>query len=321
MKTRHLLLLVLSIFVNLILAPSTSAQSVCENVSASVFRHPTVSNLLVIRFEDQSGAFVNYPSLNLLYNGDIIAEGETTLFQFPEVSYHLLEPDLLIEEGETYAFTIDVYAIFGSEYVCSFEWEGVPYEPEDCFGGLFTVSTSTNSVEQEIELVVRDEFDNIVLTQNIWVEFGNLSSTFPLCLPRACYSVTLEAVGAAFQSNYLLTWATEGQSWFSQLAGESETFVSFELDLWEGCSFVSVREPAHHVIKEAHFPTVVNAGAEVYPLSRFEQPVRLQVFSLSGAQVSERQGDSFVAPGMPGMYLVRYTTTDGKSFTQRLVVY
>lgn len=318
MKTR-LFYFLLALLAIVIAQPSANAQTVCENVSATIFKHPTQPHLLVIRFEDQSGAFVNYPSLNLLYEGEVIAAGETTLFQFPEVSYHLLEPELIIEEGEEYTFTIDIYAIFGTEYVCSFEWVGVPYAPEGCFDGLFTVSTSA-TVEQEVELVIRDEFDTVVLTQNIWVEFGNLSSSFPLCLPRACYTVSLEAVGSTFQANYLLTWNTEGQTWFSRLANQSEAFSAFELDLWEGCSFVKVNEVGAQQKTPDLFATLAHAGAEVYPLQSVDQPLRIRVYTISGALLEDSFGRSFTAPAIPGLYVIRAEHHNSQVMTQRMVV-
>lgn len=319
MKTRHLSFSASLLLVSFGFIVSSNGQSICDDLSVEIFRHPTVPNILVIRLDNQSDEFVNYPSLSLLYDGDVVAEGETTLFQFPEVSYHFLEPDMLIAEGESYTFTIDVYAIFGSEYVCSFEWTGVPYDPQGCFDGLFRLSASANN-EQEVELVIRDEFDNVVLTQNIWIEFGNLSHSYPLCLPRACYTVSLEAVGSTFQSNYLLTWDTEGQTWFSRLVNASESFNAFELDVWEGCSFVSVSEQRELKTRTEVFPTLASAGAMMHPIKATHEPLLIQLFSTSGALVASYYGEAFTAPTAPGLYLLRIEDASNVITTQRMMV-
>lgn len=319
MNTRFLPFIV-TLVANLCVFTHAHAQSVCDDLSAEIFKHPTSPNLLVLRLNNQSDEFVNYPSLDLLYEDEVVAAGETTLFQFPEISYHLLEPEMLIVEGESYTFTIDIYAFFGSEYICSFEWTGVPYQPEGCFDGLFRVSALA-TVEQEVELVVRDEFDNTVITQNLWMAFGNLAPSFPLCLPRACYTVSLEAVGSTFQSNYLLTWETDGQTWFNRLVNASESFSAFELDLWEGCSFVSVSDPSSVDATSPLFPTLVTSGAPLRPITPFANPQHVRIFSVTGVCVANTYGFDFTAPRIPGMYILLIEDALNKSRTQRLVVH
>jgi hypothetical protein len=304
-------------FFALVHLQSMWAQTPCESLGAQFFVDPTEPTRLALELEHDGSIDFLYPSVRVLFEGEVIAEGETLFFQFPEQSVQLLEPTLGIAENAVYNFTVEVYSTFGSFLECTLQWEGIPYSIEECFNGELRLSP-TGPVAQEIEIKVIDELGLTWVNDNVWFASNNPSVSYPICLERACYTVAIEPVGSVFQANYLLTFERDGFTYFSRLLQQGEGAQSFSLDAWEGCSFVSVPAMVQQNLKLL-FPQVVQASQALN--SQSTGVVRcVNWYGLTGRMVNTSEGSETRTPSAAGLYIVQWELQDGTKGAQKIMV-
>ncbi len=296
---------------------SLRAQTPCDGIEAEVFVHPVLTEFVVVKINYSGSEQVNYPSVNLNHQGETIAVGETFFFALPDgESYHLLEPTIQMIEGTSYDFTIDLYSVFGGTFECSFDVTDVPYDISECFTGELTVSPVGGS-SQELEIIVTDGNATDVLSENIELSSQVPMAAYNLCLDRACYVVSVEAVGSTFSTDYLVSFYS-GLNWFSGLCEEGQNMAVLELDMWDGCSLVGIRE-AQTAEHSPLYPEVVRAGEAVGSFSPLPTGVQVTVYTMSGQLVDQHATSEWKAPLTPGIYLVHYEAT-GIRGAQKLLV-
>lgn len=301
----------------LIICTFVVAQTPCDVLQAEVFVHPVLTELAVVKITSPEAINVNYPSFNLLMDGELVAEGETFFFALPQGdSFHLLEPTVQLVEGMNYNFTVELYSGFGSTFECSMDLTETPYDISECFTGDLTVSP-VGGASQELEIIVEDENGIVLLEENLELSSQNPVAIYSLCLERACYSVSVEAVGSSFTTDYLVGFAS-GLTWFSGLAESGNPMAVFELDFWEGCSFVGIRE-ANKLTNLPLYPEIALSGTQVAPMKPQVGSVSTVVYSMGGRLVAEHHTPEWQVPQTPGLYLVHYEQA-GIRGTQKLLV-
>lgn len=292
--------------------------SPCDGLSAEVFVHPTEPHLLAIRLENDGTANFNYPSMNLLLDGELIATGETVFFGWPAVSYTLIEADFVAEENASYTFTIEVYSIFGSTFECAFEVISVPYTVEECFQGFFMLGP-TAGVAQEIEFKLTSATGTDVINENVWLASNNPFAQFNACLNRDCFTLRVESVGSTFQANYLITFEYEGFVWFSRLVNQGQSVAEFTLDFWQGCSFVAVPERTRTHTTPL-FAEVARTQTLIQALDVDQAPPLVRLYSNSGRLIDQTQSWQIRTPRQPGLYILNWDDGRGLRGAQRLLV-
>lgn len=301
----------------LLISPMLRAQTPCDGIQAEVFVHPVLIEFVVVKIDYSGATQVNYPSVNLMLDNEVIAEGETFFFALPQgESFHLLQPSVQMVEGQSYDFTIELYSVFGETLECTFEVIDTPYDISTCFTGDLMVSP-VGGASQEIEIIVTDENGTDILGENLELSSQNPFAMYSLCLDRACHSVSIEAVGSSFSTDYLVSF-NSGLTWFSGLCLEGESMTVFEMDVWEGCSFVGIRE-AINPSDAALYPEVALGGSTVRMLNPSTQAVTVTVYSMSGQQIAQHASPEWQAPLTPGIYLVHYEAA-GFRGAQKLLV-
>lgn len=302
----------------LLTAVGVHSQTTCESILFDVYRHPVDDEFIVVEVNYSGEESYNYPSFNLIQDGESLAQGETTLFMLPQQSFHLMQIDDQFHEGEEVTLTIEMYSAFSVNYECSYEWTGVVYEPYDCFAGKLRLSTVAG-VGQEIEFVVRDQFDEIILTYNIWFDFSSLAQEYDLCLPRGCYTVSAEAVGSQMQQNYLVSFSTGGQMWFNRMYPQGTNYMEHTLEIWQGCSVVSVNERSNEM-QEMRFQTLASVGQLLPCLAHDAPEARVDVYSISGECIMQFESQIIETPSLPGLYVIYWKDQHGNEGAQKLVV-
>ena len=302
----------------LLLATSMlNAQTPCDNIQAEVFVHPVLTELVVVKINYSGPTQVNYPSVNLLLNDEVIAQGETFFFALPQgESFHLLEPSVQMVEGASYDFTLELYSVFGETLECSFNITDTPYDITTCFTGDLMVSP-VGGASQEIEIIVTDENGSDILSENLELSSQNPFAIYSLCLDRACYALSVEAVGGTFSTDYLVSFDS-GLTWFSGLCLEGESMSVFEMDIWDGCSFVGIRE-AINVSEAALYPEVALAGSTLRTVNPSTEAVAMTVYSMSGQKIEQHTTPEWQAPLTPGIYLIHYEAA-GFRGAQKLLI-
>lgn len=304
--------------VALLLNLSSLAQTPCDNLTAEVFVHPVLTEMVVVKIDNSGDVQVNYPSLNLLLDGETIAVGETFFFALPQgESFHLLEPSIALLEGQSYDFTIELYSVFGGTLECSFEVTDTPYDIGECFTGELSVSPVGGS-SQELEIIVTDENGTDILSENIELSSQNPTAVYSLCVNRACHTISVEPVGSTFDTDYVIAFHS-GLTWFSELVLEGDPMAVLEMDIWDGCSFVGIRE-ANPGENNPIYPEVARAGETVRSFSQLPASMRVTVYSMSGQQVAQHGTPEWQAPLTPGIYLVEYEAAGFRGAQKLLVV-
>ncbi len=301
----------------LLISPMFRAQTPCDGIQAEVFVHPVLTELVVVKINYSGATQVNYPSVSLLLGDEVIAEGETFFFALPQgESFHLLEPSVQMVEDQSYDFTLELYSVFGETLECSFDVTDTPYDISACFTGDLMVSP-IGGASQEIEIIVTDENGSDILSENLELSSQNPFAIYSLCLERACHSVSVEAVGSTFETDYLVSFDS-GLTWFSGLCPEGESITVFELDVWDGCSFVGIRE-AINASEAALYPEVALAGSTLRMVKPSTEALAVTVYSMSGQQLAQHTTPEWQAPLTPGIYLIHYEAA-GFRGAQKLLV-
>ncbi len=306
----------LSLFA-LFFAGQALAQDICSNLQVQVLQHPTEPNLLVVRCENLDAEVVNYPSWKIKQGETLVAEGETFFFQLPEVSHHIMEALIPIEEMQSYTFELELYESFGSTLVCTVPFTGVVYNPNFCINGLllfYPVAT----INQEVEIRMVDEFNTVLVNENIFFNNQTMPMAVELCLDRACYQLSVEAVGSTLQANGLLSFMSDDIAWYSVVANEGENLSVFEMDFYEGCAFVRVEE--HENPDQLRFPTVSRPGEVLAPWKALTEATTLELYDLQGKLCAFEQGYTIQMPDQAGIYILHYSTTQGLNGTQKVMV-
>lgn len=301
----------------LVVAAQAFTQDICSNLQVQVFQHPIETNLLVVRCENPDSEPINYPSWKIKQGETLVAEGETFFFQLPGVSNHIMEALITIEEGQFYTFELELYESFGSTLVCTIPFSGVVYNPNFCIAGLLTFYPVDN-INQEVEIRMVDEFNAVLVNENIFFNNQTLPVVVELCLDRACYQLSVEAVGSTLQANGLLIYMSNDLAWYSVIAPAGENVSQFEMDFYEGCSNVSVAE--HESEVQPRFPTVARTSELLAPFEAFAEMATLEVFDMQGKRCALQQGYAIKMPDQAGIYILHYSTTRGPSGRQKVIV-
>lgn len=305
------------LIVVLFLSSFLAAQDICSNLQVQVLQHPTEPHLLVVRAENPESEVVNYPSWKIMQGDVVVAEGETFFFQLPSISHHIMDALIPIVEGENYDFELELYESFGSTLVCTVPFSGVVYDPNFCIEGELTFYPTEN-LFQEIEIRMLDEFGSLLVDENLFFDSQTLPFSISLCLDRACYQITIEAVGSALQANALLGFMSSDMAWFSEAVPSGENLVVFEIDFYEGCSFVSVEERAE--ADNLRFPSNVRCGGLLSPLTPFSSPVNLELFDIQGKRCLSQNGSEIKMPEQAGIYILQWSNSNGEFGSQKVVV-
>jgi hypothetical protein len=306
----------LSLFA-LVVVSHALAQDVCSNLQVQVLVHPVETNLIVVRCENPDAEPINYPSWKIKQGETLVAEGETFFFQLPGVSHQVMEALITIEEGQTYAFELELYESFGSTLVCTIPFSGVVYNPDFCIAGQLTFYPVDN-INQEVEIKMVDEFNTVLVNENIFFSELTLPVAIELCLDRACYQLSVEAVGSTLEANGLLTYWSDDLAWYSVIVPASENVSLFELDFYEGCANVSVAE--HESDAQPLFPTVARTSELLAPFEAFAEMATLELFDIQGKRCAFEQGHAIKMPDQAGIYILHFSANNGVRGRQKVVV-
>lgn len=301
----------------LVVAAQAFTQDICSNLQVQVFQHPIETNLLVVRCENPDSEPINYPSWKIKQGETVVAEGETFFFQLPEVSHHIMEALISIEEMQSYTFELELYESFGSTLVCTVPFTGVVYDPSFCIEGLLTFYPVAN-INQEVEIKMVDAFNTVLVNENIFFNNQTLPVSIELCLDRACYQLSVEAVGSTLQANGLLSFISSDIAWYSVVANSGENLSVFELDFYEGCAFVNVERLEAN--EQPRFPTFARKGEVLAPFEAFAEMVTLELFDVQGKRCALQQGYAIKMPDQAGIFILHFSTIHGVRGRQKVVV-
>lgn len=301
----------------LVLASHAFAQDICSSLQVQVLQHPTEPSLLVVRCENLNNEAVNYPSWKIKQGETVVAEGETFFFQLPEVSHHIMEALIPIEEMQSYTFELELYESFGSMLVCTVPFTGVVYDPSFCIEGLLTFYPVA-TINQEVEIKMIDEFNTILVNENVFFTNQTQPLVIELCLDRACYQLSVEAVGSTLQANGLLSYMSDDIAWYSVVANAGENLSVFEMDFYEGCAFVNIETLEAN--EQPRFPTFARTGEVIAPWEAFTEVATLELFDVQGKRCVSEQGYAIKMPDQAGIYILHFSTTQGVRGTQKVVV-
>lgn len=297
---------------------SLIAQTDCEGFDIDIFQHPFNTDLLVLEVSHPGNEAFNYPSWKLFQDGTEVGADEVVFFVMPEHAFFMLDPEIEILEGTSYDFELELYTLFGESLACTFQWSGIPYEATECFETTLNFYSSGGFIEQELEFQLLDQSGELLVNDNVFFQFGTQQVTYPVCLPRECYTIRLEAVGATLQNNMLVNISTDGHLWFNELAEAGSSEYVFEADLWEGCSIVSA--PGIEKQPTSKGTMILPPGRAFNPSWGFCLTGRMQVFATNGSLVSEGPARELKTPMEGGFYLIVTTKESGEKSLGRIYI-